>query len=323
VQDLPRRKTGRQRLPLADVIFAAAFKTYSTFSGRRFMTDLREAHAKGYLSKLPCYNSVFNYLDMTELTPILKALIEETSRPLRGVETCFAGDSTGFSTYKFVRWFDAKYGKEMSRHVWVKCHLMCGVKTNVVTSVIISDSHDSPLLPDMLKATTANFDVKEVSLDKGYLSVNNLEVITQAGAAPYIPFKRNSTEDKGGLWAKLFHYFCFRQEEFLQHNHRRSNVESTYSMIKRKFGDHIRSKTSTAMVNEVLCKVLCHNVCVLVQEMYELGIEPTFWGEKPSEEQKLLQAKKTPAIDWRVVGSKRFGSGARSARLKLPAPEVN
>ncbi len=56
-----------------------------------------------------------------------------------------------------------------------------------------------------------------------------------------------------------------------------SNVESTFSMMKRKFGDSIRSKTDTAMVNEVLCKVLCHNLVVLIHEMYELGIDPVFW----------------------------------------------
>jgi hypothetical protein len=30
--------------------------------------------------------------------------------------------------------------------------------------------------------------------------------------------------------------------------------ESTFSMIKAKFGDYLRSKTDAAMVNEVLCK---------------------------------------------------------------------
>jgi hypothetical protein len=48
-------------------------------------------------------------------------------------------------------------------------------------------------------------------------------------------------------------------------------------MIKRKFGDALRSKTDVAMINETLCKVLCHNVVVLIHEMYELGIEPVFW----------------------------------------------
>ena len=74
----------------------------------------------------------------------------------------------------------------------------------------------------------------------------------------------------------MFHYFSFRRDDFLSHYHRRSNVESTFSMIKAKFRDHVRSKTDIAMRNEILCKVLCHNICVLIQEMFELGIDPAF-----------------------------------------------
>lgn len=50
-------------------------------------------------------------------------------------------------------------------------------------------------------------------------------------------------------------------------------------MINTKFGGHLRSKARTAQINEVLCKVLCHNICCLIQSIYELGIEPTFWNE--------------------------------------------
>ena len=61
--------------------------------------------------------------------------------------------------------------------------------------------------------------------------------------------------------------------------HQRSNVESTFSMVKAKFCDHVRSKTDVAMKNEVLCKFLCHNICCLIQSQCELGIEPTFWQD--------------------------------------------
>jgi hypothetical protein len=44
-------------------------------------------------------------------------------------------------------------------------------------------------------------------------------------------------------------------------------------MIKRKFGNSVRSKTLTAAKNEVLCKILCHNICCLISTMYEFGIE--------------------------------------------------
>ena len=33
------------------------------------------------------------------------------------------------------------------------------------------------------------------------------------------------------------------------------------------------------MLNETFCKVLAHNLCVLIQEQHEPGIEPVFWKE--------------------------------------------
>jgi len=280
VPELPRAKTGRKPLPMSDVIFSVIFKVYSTFSGRRFMTDLTEAHAKGYLSKLPHYNSIFNYLEMPELTPILKQLIAVSARPLAAIESSFAVDSSGFSTSKFARWFDAKYGVERKKHVWVKCHLCCGVTTNVVTSAEISDAGDAPMLPPLVKDTAQTFAVKEVSADKAYLSADNLETVDGLGATPFIVFKRNSVANKSGaLWEKMYHYFSFRHDDFMSHYHKRSNAESTFSMIKRKHGDHVRSKTDVAMMNEVLCKILCHNICCVIQSMYELNVEPTFWAD--------------------------------------------
>ena len=62
----------------------------------------------------------------------------------------------------------------------------------------------------------------------------------------------------------------------MRHYHKRSNVETTFSMIKAKFGDCLRSKTAVSQTNEVLCKVLCHNLCCVIQSIYELGIEPAF-----------------------------------------------
>ena len=46
-------------------------------------------------------------------------------------------------------------------------------------------------------------------------------------------------------------------------------------MIKGMFGDALRSRSDTGQVNEILLKVLSHNICVLVQEMHELGITPS------------------------------------------------
>jgi len=273
------RKMGRPSLPISDAIFSATFKVYSTVSGRRFMTDLRGAETNGFISKAPHYNSIFNYLENPDLTPILQELITQSSLPLSSVETDFAVDSSGFTTSRFVRWFGHKYGQVREHHDWVKCHLMCGVKTNVVTAVEIHDrnANDSPLLPAMVETTAKNFQMAEVSADKGYASKANASAVANAGATPFIAFASHHRGNGGGTWEKMYHYFSFRRTEFLQHYHKRSNVESTFSMMKRKFGDGLRSKTDVAMVNETLCKVLCHNLVVLIHEMYELGIDPVFW----------------------------------------------
>jgi transposase len=97
----------------------------------------------------------------------------------------------------------------------------------------------------------------------------------------------------GGLFEKMFHFFQFQREEFLAHYHQRSNVESTFSAVKRKFGDSVRSKTDTAMINEVLCKLLCHNLCCLIQEQTTLGIEPIFWTAEATSGSAAAVTKQT------------------------------
>jgi transposase len=284
-----KRGKGRPRLSIRDMIFATTFKVYSTVSSRRFISDLSDAQAKGYIERLPHFNSIFNYLELETLTPVLQELISRSALPLKALETDFAVDSSGFSTCQYVQWYNAKYGTVTDNHDWIKMHVMTGVRTNVVTSVEISDrnSHDSPFLPALVEDTAKYFNVKEVSADKGYSSVDNHNAIAKIGAQPYIAFKGNATGAVGGLFGKMFYYFSYNKEQFLTHYHHRSNVESTFNMIKAKFGSRIRSKTPVAQVNEALCKVLCHNLCCVIQSIFEFGIEANFCAEiEPA--QKML-----------------------------------
>ena len=282
----PEQRRGRPRLSLSDIIFSSTYKVYSTVSGRRFATDLREAKARGYLSQLPHYNSVFRYLESEALTPYLFQLISMSAQPLIPVETTFAVDSSGFSTGQFMRWFDVKYGKEEDRRMWLKLHLTCGTNTNIVTAVQVSDgyAHDYHYYKSLVNQTAENgFKMKEVSADKAYLGAENLLTTLRHGAIPYIPFKSNSVPHSRGsygpksqLWTRMYEFYSEHRAEFLQHYHKRSNVETTFQMIKSKFGQRLRSKSLTAQINEALCKVLCHNLCVVIQSVHEFGIEVDF-----------------------------------------------
>jgi transposase len=282
--DRPKGK-GRPPAPFADLIFAACLKTYGCISGRRNQSDLDEAFRRGYLSRIVRYNTLFKYLELEALTPYIQQLITESSLPLKSVEVDFALDSSGFSTCQYIRWYDVKHGGREDWHDWIKLHLMTGVRTNIVTSVEVSRryANDSPYFKPLIERTARNFQLREVSADKGYDSFNNRCLTLIKGGVPYIPFREGeqnkpNPSNKGELWRRMYHFYKYNAEEFNAHYHKRSNSESTFSMIKARFGERLRSKTERAQINEALLKVLCHNICVVIQSIYELGLDVEFIG---------------------------------------------
>jgi transposase len=277
----PAQANGRPRLSLADVVYGATMKVYGTMSGRRSTTDIRACEEKGLVAKAPSYNSVFRYLERADLAPLLKALVHESAAPLRAVETTFATDSTGFATNTYARWFDEKYGQEKRSQRWIKLHAQVGTATHVIASVEATESNVGDvgmLAPLLASSVERGFVVRELSADKAYLSNDNLTAIEAAGGVPYIPFKSNSrATGRSDAWRRLWHMFEAQNDQFLAHYHKRSNVETVFSAIKRKFGASVRAKTAPAQINEVLLKCLCHNLSALVHAIHELKIDPAFW----------------------------------------------
>ncbi len=121
--------------------------------------------------------------------------------------------------------------------------------------------------------------------DKAYSSKANLQAVSDAGGTPFIPFKGYGGQVpamhsinpplpgiEATAWVRMFHFFAYQRDTFLAHYHARSNVETTFSMIKRKFGDSLRSKSDVGQANEVLCKVIAHNLCVLIACIHELNL---------------------------------------------------
>jgi transposase len=291
IEEEPRQLRGRPPLPLADVVFSVCLKVYTTLSVRRFMSDLRGAHEEGYINQLPHHNSVSRYLESETLTPILSAMIVRSSLPLKELESEFAVDSSGFSSCRHDRWYDERYGRMRSENSWVKAHVMSGTRTHVVTSAEVreKDSADAPQFSPLVKATAVGFKIEQVSGDKAYCNLENHAAVAAVGGKPYLAFKSNATGEVGGLYQQMYHQFCANKEDFLRRYHRRSNVESVFSAIKRKFGDFVRSKDDVAMRNEVLAKLVCHNIVCLVHSMYELGIDVNFGSKGESDSKMILK----------------------------------
>ncbi len=279
-----KRGRGQPKINEHDLFFASALKVYSQFSLRRFMSDLNEAKQKGFVERKPCFASVGHFIQKESLTPQIKKLIEKSASILKTFDSQFSIDSTGFRIKHFSPYCQEKHGQSKQQE-YLKLHAVVGCKTNIITACEVTQSMgkgtaDCPhLQPLVIQTANAGFDIKEFSADMAYSSRDNIGAIAKLGSMAYIPYRSNATGKPRGktyLWKKMFHYFQYNQEEFMEHYHARSNVESTFGALKAKFNDSLKSKTFTAQKNELLLKVLCFNIVQVIHETNELGITANF-----------------------------------------------
>lgn len=287
----PPRTVGKPKLNIREATYCAIEKVYSQLSSRRACSLYGKAQDRGDIGKAPSYNAINVLLNREDMTPTLNRLLALSALPLRAIETTYATDSSGFRTSQFNQYAAEKYGVKR-HHNWVKAHILVGTKTNIIASAHITGENgaDCPeFKPLVMEAHNNGFNMETLVADRGYSSRENYEVAQSIGAMAYIPFKSNTTGKARGsqIWKRMYHYFEFNKEEFLQKYHARSNVESTFNMVKMKFGDKLKSKKFIAQKNELLCKLIAHNIVVLIHEMNELGIDPNFCSQGGATAHKL------------------------------------
>ena len=240
---------------------------------------MEEDAARGFISTIPNWSVASRFLSRPELTTLLLDLVTFSATPLIAVERggTIAIDSTGFSAHWFGGYFLEAHNVDRD-HDWVKAHLAVGTRTHIVTAAVVNEhGGDAPEFPGLLRTTIdAGFAPSTVVADRGYLSHQNYAAAARMGVNAYIPFKVNSRPNPKGvrLWRDMYHLFALHDGQFDNTYHRRSQVESTNSALKRKMGEPLLSKGIVARRNEVLCKIVGYNLTVLIMEVFRSGIDP-------------------------------------------------
>ncbi|MBU2633891.1 MAG: transposase [Nanoarchaeota archaeon] len=275
--DIEDNYIGKGRYPhlIQDMIKCMCIKVYNKSASRNIISDLKLLQGFGHIFKVPHFNIISKYMSSKDTTKYLQDLITITSEPLKEIDTIASADATGFSTFNKRDWIDVRMSQRLKKD-FKKLHILTGVKSNTVISAKVTEGTcaDSNYLPYLLEKSIY-FDLKEVSADKGYLSIKNCEAIAKIGATPFIMPKKNTqgaTAKKGSAWYKMIRFWKNNESLFRRHYHKRSNVESTFAMIKRNYLPYVRSKSYTGQVNEVLIKIICHNLAVLIMSIFEYGI---------------------------------------------------
>jgi transposase len=282
IPDNPTPKRGRKGFSQKERFILMAMREHYKGSLRKCESILKVLATENFIPNVPTYASISNFYGDEELTPLLEQLVKITALPALQVESVGAIDATGWSLRRYRSWREQKYGKlhVMRETLWVKLHIICGTLTHTIAlaEVTPSNTADITMMQSMLSNCQKYFDMKEFVADKGYLSRDTIAFLSTLGIDAYIPFKSNSIRNSKGvpMWRQMFDYFQNDKERYMEHYHRRSNVETTFHMLKSRYGDYLTTKSFPANKNEVLMRVICHNVCVLIQESIELGIKVDF-----------------------------------------------
>lgn len=276
---------GRPSAFFGDIVKSICIKSYHNYSARRTESDLKIACSMGIIDEVYKRSTIMKYMQNKKVTELLERLYKIIAQPVASIEIYAAVDATGISNmYGNTTWRRIRHTKEENkkRREYSKLHIVSGVKTNVVCSAKITSgtTHESPYFKELLDDSAKIFNFREVVADAGYLSKDNVKAIVEIGAQPFIMGKKNVNVPRpyGGVsaWNAMLNLWKNHKMLFAQHYHRRSNVESTFGAIKRKFGDFCRCKKPESQENEILAKIVCFNAAVLSEALLSYDLECKF-----------------------------------------------
>jgi len=277
---------GRPSANTKDILKAICMMAYSGLSTWRIESELKMAKALGFLDNVYKRTALGSYLRKTEITTHLDALYKKLAEPIAHIETQLAVDATGVSVaYGRKRWVEIRTEHRRHRN-YKKLHAICGCKTNVVfaASITKGTAHDSPPFEKLITDLKVSGSMKELSADAAYVSRKNAHLISSKGMTPYLfprsNIKKTLSFGTSEAWGKMIRLWRDHQDVFAMHYHQRSNVECTFSMLKRKFGYYTRAKNDISQTNEILTKVVCLNAAILAEAILEFKLEPQFMEVK-------------------------------------------
>lgn len=161
-----------------------------------------------------------------------------------------AVDGTGFSksnpSFHYLKRIDSKNPKN-----YAKLSALIDVKTKkfLVMRVRTTPRHDMQDVKYILDRVNS---VKKFYGDSGYDSEWLHEVCYWKGIQTYIPPRRN---------VKIKRYRKMQMENWDKEEYNlRSNVESGFSAIKRKYGSSVQAKKIEGIRAEIMCKGIAHNL---------------------------------------------------------------
>ena len=172
-------------------------------------------------------------------------------------------DSSGIKVTNRGDWVRRKHGLE--RRGWLKLHVAVDTRSGQVLSMEVTeeDVHDTRMLKPLIEGSLKVVPVGKALDDEAYDLRANFHFLSDNGVEPVIRVRKNSVPIARGCYARKYavqEQLQDREEWSKKHGYgHRWRVESAFSSIKGRLGEHIRAKKLANMVQEVRLKVFTYN----------------------------------------------------------------
>lgn len=181
------------------ILMEAEMKTYRKMVG--YLRMHPDVVRRIGLPRVPSKSTIWRAYGMIP-EPYLREVHLRVVRDI--VAGSLAGDSTGYSSNRFVRWFSIRHDQTKTKRVWIKLHSIIDIATRAILDYHITDGYAADitgLWPMMDRLGDANEDGSFFCLDSAYLARLLCDAIANRGWMPRILPKSNTVCKNGGSQA--------------------------------------------------------------------------------------------------------------------------
>lgn len=277
LEEQKTRQPGRPAMSAYDLAKIILIQMYFQTAERQASGLALLFKEKLMLTEVPSPRTIGRAYARDDVQYILGKVFEMTNAPILDKEGSFSADGTGLPLSIKQNYENDR--ENMGKHAgYDKLAVMVSNNFHIATAFIHGNgtANDCPLFRPLMIETAQRFqDVADVELDAGFISRSNCDLITDAGAIPYIYPKKGSTLNRrgSGSWRKMLEKLIADPQKWLRAYHARSQSECYFSSHKRRFAKPLLKKTHELRRVEAFSRVTALNICMLILAYFEHGIK--------------------------------------------------
>jgi len=231
----------------------------------RVLFHLPYRQTEGFLRALRRFDSRIQVPDYSTIDRRVNKLDVKLDKEGYGDDIVIAVDASGIKVSNRGDWIRHKWKVKRG---YLKIHIAVDTKSKKITSMNVTSEKvsDSKLLKKLVDETIQKAKVNKVLADGAYDSKKNFRYLTEKKIEPVIKVRKNTSSKAGGcIPRKLVAQEYLRNPEAWKRNHgygQRWMVESTFSSLKRTFGEYVSARKLRNMENEMMIKASLYNLFV-------------------------------------------------------------